>query len=380
MQPSIVSFLFGFVTASGTGPVPNARHECDVVVAGGSLASAAAAVAAGNASNSTRVCFIEITDWPGGQASASGIPAMDFGLQYLNFPKNIPQSLAELLTDGKMGGPRYNPGECEYLPKCFAPEWVAAWVLHRLAGLPNVAVFLNTTVVKVDSDATGRVTGLHAVQRTPTALHPSGWDRPLSEALSDWYSPIPSSYFNKTELHFVVAPSGVVVEATEFGDVLVLTDGIAVAQGVELEAENSTEYEERCGNPAAFTVFAKWNTTLQPLGNTRALPDWLKVRRFWTMARHTPRSFDPYHSHNHDLIPQLAPGDHYPVTSNCNDIDANVFLPLETARATARGGAWAGGMNVTAIAMAEAQAWACYHKVQNGILSTRPEDSGTMNE
>ncbi len=50
---------------------------------------------------------------------------MDFGLQYLNFPQNIPRSLAELLTDGEMGGPdhspEYNPGECAFLSKCFLP-------------------------------------------------------------------------------------------------------------------------------------------------------------------------------------------------------------------------------------------------------------------
>ena len=57
--------------------------------------------------------------------------------------------------------------------------------------------------------------------------------------------------------------------------------------------------------------------------------------------------------------------------------NGNVFLPLATAEATARAGAWAGGMNVTAIAMAEAQMLACYHKVQNGSLSVLPEASGT---
>ena len=369
------------------------QHECDVVIAGGSLASAAAAVAAGEAFNLTTktVCFLEITDWPGGQASAGGIPAMDFGLQYLNFPQNIARSLAELLTDGKMGGPdhssSYNPGECAYLPKCFAPEWVARWLLDRLAALPNVAVFLNTTVVNVDRDSAGRVVGLHAIQRTPTTMHSSGWDRPLSQALPDWYSKTPSSYFDKAQLQFVVTPAGVVVEATEFGDVLLLADGVAVGQGVELEAENSTEYDEYCGNPAAFSMFAEWGTTA-PLppdtskahsgGPARPLPGMLKVRRYWTTAKHTPRSYNPYHQH--DYVPPLAPGDHYTVTSDCSDLaNANVFLPLATARATARAGAWVGGMNLTAIAKAEAQMLGCYRGWDNGSLSLRPDESGTIN-
>lgn len=53
--------------------------ECDIVVAGGSLASLAAAVTAANVSSALNVCFLEITDWPGGQMTASGVPAIDFG-------------------------------------------------------------------------------------------------------------------------------------------------------------------------------------------------------------------------------------------------------------------------------------------------------------
>ena len=259
----LLLLLPSFVLAT-SATSPTSTHNCDVVVAGGSLASAAAAVAAGEASNSTRVCFLEITDWPGGQASAGGIPAMDFGLQYLNFPHNIPQSLADLLTYGPMGAADYNPGECQYLPKCFAPKWVAEWILGRLAALPNVSVFLNTAIVGVDRDGTGRVAALRAVQRTPTPQHLSGWDRPLSSALPDWYSRTPSAYFDKAELQFVVAPTGVVVEATEFGDVLMLADGVAVGQGMELVSENSTKYDEHCGNPAAFSVFAEWGTAPLP--------------------------------------------------------------------------------------------------------------------
>ena len=293
-----------------------------------------------------------------GQASASGIPAMDFGLQYLNFPRNIPRSLAELLTDGEMGGPDhspdYNPGECAFLPKCFAPKTATQNILNQLQALPNVAVFLNTTVVKVSRDDAGRVTTLRAVQRTPTAVHPSGWDRPLSQALPDWYSSTPSAYFDKAPLEFVVSPSGVVVEATEFGDVLVLADGVAVGQGVELGAENSTEYDEHCGNPAAFSIFAAWGAELSdtaPVSNGAApsVPHYLAVRRYWTNAKHRLLPFNPYNT-SYTWV-HLAPGDHYTVTSNCNDLkDAQVFLPLATARESARADAWAGGMNLTALA------------------------------
>ena len=258
-------------------------------------------------------------------------------------------------------------------------------MLGRLAALPNVEVFLNTTVAEVNRDDVGRVTSLRAIQRSPTPAHPSGWDRPLSGALSDWYSPVPSAHFDKAQLQFMVAPAGVVVEATEFGDVLILADGVAVGQGVELGAENSTEYDEYCGNPAAFSVFAEWGTAPLPSDvrqarnvTARSLPAWLQVRRYWTAANHTPRSYDPYHAHDDSYVPPLAPGDHYTVTSACNDLaNANVFLPLAAARATAHAGAWQGGMNLTAIRMAETQTWNCFRSTQNGSLSVRREEAGT---
>lgn len=53
--------------------------KCDIVIAGGSLASLAAAITAANASKSA-VCFLEATDWPGGQMTASAVPAIDFGM------------------------------------------------------------------------------------------------------------------------------------------------------------------------------------------------------------------------------------------------------------------------------------------------------------
>eukprot|EP00035_Acanthoeca_spectabilis_P029301 m.474002 g.474002 ORF g.474002 m.474002 type:complete len:320 (+) comp35445_c0_seq1:850-1809(+) len=128
---------------------------------------------------------------------------------------------------------------------------------------------------------------------------------------------------------------------------------------------------------------AEWGTAPIPPhssasnGTTHNLTEFLLIRRYWTMANHTPRSFDPYKGHD-GQIPPIAPGDRYTVTSDCNDLaNANAFLPLAKARATARSGKWAGGMNLTAIAMAEVQTRTCYNGVQNGSLSIRPENSGT---
>ena len=50
--------------------------DCSVVIAGGSVAAFAAALA--SASENVTTCLLEPTDWVGGQMTANGVPALDF--------------------------------------------------------------------------------------------------------------------------------------------------------------------------------------------------------------------------------------------------------------------------------------------------------------
>ena len=52
---------------------------CDIAVAGGSAASLAAALTAAEAAPELSVCLTDWTDWPGGQMTSGGVPAIDFG-------------------------------------------------------------------------------------------------------------------------------------------------------------------------------------------------------------------------------------------------------------------------------------------------------------
>ena len=83
---------------------------CDVIVAGGSLASLAAAVSAANTSSASRVCLLDITDWPGGQLTASLVPAVDFGPQN-GRPENVAAAFASFLWGPHMPGDT-NLGGC----------------------------------------------------------------------------------------------------------------------------------------------------------------------------------------------------------------------------------------------------------------------------
>eukprot|EP00158_Paraphelidium_tribonemae_P000080 Partr_v1_DN15555_c0_g1_i1_m44716 putative Inherit from NOG: fad dependent oxidoreductase len=109
---------------------------CDVIVAGGSLSSLAAAVTAANLSSSATVCFTEITDWPGGQMTASGVPAIDFGTDN-RARANMPASLAALLFGPLMPGDT-NLGDCWVSTKCFQPQVVVEqWIAPLVASFPN---------------------------------------------------------------------------------------------------------------------------------------------------------------------------------------------------------------------------------------------------
>jgi hypothetical protein len=241
----------------------SATYECNVTIAGGSLSGVAAALAAADADASLQVCLLEITDWPGGQASSGGTSAIDFGATAEAFPANLPRSLADILTSPAFGAGDTNLAQCTVSTKCFLPETLVRALLRAFSLRPNLRVFLSTAVVgAARSAATGRVTQLTAVQRTP-APGTGGYDANLSAALPDWYSPKDSQLFTKVVLTFDVPPAGVVVEATEFGDVLVLS-GVRVAQGIEAPLENSTTYDQGCGQATTVCFWQSWGTSPAP--------------------------------------------------------------------------------------------------------------------
>ena len=63
-------------TGSTQAALTGATLDCDVIVAGGTTAALATALTA--AREGARTCLLEPTDWPGGQLTASGVPAIDY--------------------------------------------------------------------------------------------------------------------------------------------------------------------------------------------------------------------------------------------------------------------------------------------------------------
>lgn len=358
--------VLALAAACAAAPPPPTEVTCDVIVAGGSLSAVAAAVTAANVSAALRVCLLEPTDWAGGQLTTSAVPAVDFGPSN-GVAANIPASFAAWLFGPTMPNTT-NPGRCWVSKKCFDPRAaVVAFLVPLLARFPNVRVFYNTAVSFARRDAaSGALLGVTAVQRAPRA-GVDVWAETASAQLADWYDSADSPRFTKAVLDFVLPPGGgAVVEATEFGDVLA-TSGLPFAQGIEVPAEASRGYLSTCGQGTTVPFYATYGRVPAPSpdpwppgsgeGDAFAQQG-MSWDRDWTYRR--------VDAHGGSVADAGAPGETSVINvGGGNDIgDAYLFFGLDSAELAEQRSApfkWRGGVNTTALAMAEQRAYGFYH-------------------
>ncbi|HMP08430.1 MAG TPA: FAD-dependent oxidoreductase, partial [Lacipirellulaceae bacterium] len=238
-------------------------HEFEVIIAGGSTAAFAAAIAA--AESGARTALIEPTDWVGGQLTSSGVPAIDeawhtirddAGEPVLNVarvardPRNITPTLLTALQAIN------DPGDCWVSRFCFCPD---RFLVDQLTPLQErvgdrLTVFLDTVVKRVERDpATGRLASLTAIARSPRpGLAARGYDRLPSVDLPDWYSMEPSERFDKRVLEFrgPADHGAVFIDATEWGEVLALAD-VPYLQGVET-SDGGADGDDSCGQATVY--------------------------------------------------------------------------------------------------------------------------------
>ena len=235
-------------------------RDFDVVIAGGTTAAFAAAVA--SAESGARTCLIEPTDWVGGQLTASGVPAIDEAWHKVKDKTTGEEyNVAAIARDRVNMTPNFramldatgNPGKGWVSNYCFEPINFLnqhLFPLERTLTTKGMLVVYRDAVIKtVEVDeAKGLVTAITAIQRTPRpGVDWAGYDRPPSEDLADWYDPEPSDRFDKATLRFE-APKRrnvVFIDATEWGEALVLA-GAPYLQGVEFE-DGGLEGDDRCG-------------------------------------------------------------------------------------------------------------------------------------
>ena len=332
---------------------------CDIVIAGGSLASLAAAMTAANTSHHLNVCLLDITDWPGGQLTASAVPAVDFGPANKD-PRNLPRSFVDMLWSLFPG--EENVGNCWVSTKCFRPSIVLdSWVFPMLGKLPNLQVFLNTVVTSSALDNLGRVVEISALQRTPKR-GVRAWDHLLSEQLHQWYSMPEHSLFDYTPLSFMSFK--VAIDATEFGDLLV-TSGVRWAQGFETPTEMSTSYYTLCGQGVTIPFFMEFlhkeapRPDPVPKGSGEGLPFTLRNDTFphvWSYRRSLARPESTFYTAMAGEVSNQNWG-------GGNDLD-NAYV-LESWPQATPVVPWYGGINISALRMAEQRAYGYYHFYKN---------------
>ena len=272
----LVIFLGLFTWAGGTAravsqpSLPATYDDFDVVIAGGSTAAFAAAIAA--AESGARTALIEPTDWVGGQLTSSGVPAVDEAWHSIKpadpaaepysvskvarMPENITPGFLSLLQAIK------DRGNCWVSRFCFCPDRFVADQLMPLERTvsDNLVVFRDTVVKEVELNPAGTaVQSLTCIARTPRPGVPDrGYDSLPSADLADWYSPRDSKRFTKKLLRFAAKPtpaaaSGrrtVFIEATEWGELLALS-GLPYLQGVERTADG-LDCDDTCGQAAVY--------------------------------------------------------------------------------------------------------------------------------
>jgi FAD dependent oxidoreductase len=261
------------LTGQSDSTLSKQHLSCDVLVVGGGFSGVAAAYEALYAGRT--VCMTEGTDWIGGQVSAQGTSALDetvgqrsrafFSRGYLAFRNSLLQQIKQP-----------SPGNCWVSPVCFLPERGHTTLMKLLKQAAKQGKgtlhFLPNTVVKslqVNRIGSGeQIQHVKAIQhRAAPATSPLNTAF-LSESLDDIYSEQNSAQLHKTTIELVPPASGqwMVIEATETGELLALTD-VPYRLGIDPISYRNPSSSSQQGNPyctQAFTYTFAIAATAQP--------------------------------------------------------------------------------------------------------------------
>lgn len=361
------------------------HRDFDVVIAGGTTAAFAAAVAA--AESGAKTCLIEPTDWIGGQITASAVPAIDEAWHTVKDKKTgeaykvhaIARDRANMTPNFRaMLDATGNPGQGWVSNYCFEPiNFLNDHLLpleRSLVEKGTLVVFREAVVKKVDVDAgKGLIKAITAIRRIPRpGVQAGGYDLLPSKDLADWYSPEPSSRFDKEVIRFE-APAGrdvVFLDATEWGEVLVLA-GAPYLQGVEFQ-DGGTEGDDRCGQSTVFDFVQRYaaEPADEPAG-PEGVPGlgfsesgdrskvWNKIwtyRRIKSAKRGGPAAVGDLCLQNWGYSGKTKEGG--------NDYPFG-YLFVSRADAEAQRGDWKGGVDLAVMSEAERRALAWHHWFKN---------------
>ena len=353
------------------------NKHCDVIIAGGSTAAVAAAVA--SADVGAKTCLVEPTEWIGGQLTASGVSAVDWAWHKVGtLDVGAATKARENVTPNffAMTAATGNPGGCWVSKNCYEPKALLVGPLGALAGrytgTGRLVVLKNTVIKRVTVDR-GNITRMVAVQRTPKrGVGWGGYDRLPSQDVADWYAEAASARYDKQliELDSGYERPAVFIDATDWGELLALS-GAAYAQGVEV-SEGLPEADESCGQATVFPFVARLNGAAT--ADVEVLEATAQSKAFYSLsvgAEETPASkWDSVFRYRRirgttaaaqagDLsLQNWNPGNDYPFG----------YLFMSKAETAAQRSDWRGGVDLDVMAGAERHAygWHTYFKQQGG--------------
>ncbi|MEM9490579.1 MAG: FAD-dependent oxidoreductase, partial [Myxococcota bacterium] len=266
---------------------------------------------------------------------------------------------------------------CTVSHYCFNPEAFVGQQLNPLIrpledqGL--LKVFYQTVVKTVDIDLSvsgpiESVTGIRRVPKRDQGVELNGFDKFLSEDLTDWYSPVESARYTKEAIQFVGrgGRTPVVIEATEFGDVLALST-FSYLQGVEQFDGSTNVLDSTCGQATVFPFtqlhLAAPETEVEPErvpALTVAHPEHFELRSSWQDIWQYRRlgSFDGASNAGEVTMQNWEHGNDYPF--------GYLFLSKEEAQIQALTD-WQGGINMETLRQLEGHAygWHDFFKATN---------------
>jgi hypothetical protein len=374
----LIAIGTGPASALPTIPAPEVRRfaDFDVVIAGGTTAAFASAVA--SAESGARTALIEPTDWVGGQLTASAVPAVDEAWHKVTDPKTGEvYNVSAIARERENMTPNFramldatgNPGGGWVSNYCFQPrDFLEAHLLPLEARLNDRLVVFRETVVKsVEADPkSGRIKSITAIRRDPRpGVGWGGYDRRLSEDLADWYSPADSDRFRKLVMTFEAdtrpGHSTIFLDETEWGEVLALADA-PYLQGVEF-VDGGREGDDTCGQATVFGIVERLNA--QPVAEAPGPAGVEKLGfgpykkfadawdRIWTYRRIKGKGSKPAVG---DLCLQNWG---YSALDGEGGNDYPFGYPFRSKAATlAERGDWKGGVDLAVLAAAEARALA----------------------
>ena len=341
----------------------------DVIIAGGSTAALAAAIA--SADSGAKTVLIEPTDWIGGQLTSSGVPPVDEAWHKIRDESagEIALDVAKIARDPRNISPFFrdalkktgNPGRGWVSRYCYQPKILLENHLEpEVMRLSDRLVILRETVVKKLETQGRRIVALQAVKRIPK--HPDRRYATLPSAeIPDWYSREPSEQYDKEIIRISGDESVVFIDATEWGEILALSRR-AYLQGIE-HLEGVLDGNDRCGQSIVFGFAQRLNAAPETdrapeteapglgLGKYDERQDaWHKI---WTYRRLLGNGSGPTAG---DITLQnwgYEPG----VKNGGNDYPFG-YLLLSRKDTAATIDDWQGGVDLTVMAAAETRAYA----------------------